>query len=108
MKTFETIGSEFSIDRKNYPENVINFGIEKATTLTLENLRTVRIQKEQNENSVCLVTTYNPNNPSAFKVVKPRSSCEIYTRKNTDYTQPKTTQKLEALAHKIVLLVKRG
>ena len=41
----------------------------KALTLTTEDLRRVREQATEN-NLLCLVTTYNPNNPQVFQLVR--------------------------------------
>ena len=54
---------------KNYPAEIINIGIEKAFSQTPEELRGVREQTKEN-NLLCLVTTYNPNNPQVYKLVR--------------------------------------
>ena len=54
---------------KNYPAKIINIGIEKAFSQTPEELRRVREQTKEN-NLLCLVTTYNPNNPQVYKLVR--------------------------------------
>ena len=48
--------------RKQYPAEIIDYGVNKALTQTMEEFRRVREQATEN-NLLCLVTTYNPNNP---------------------------------------------
>ncbi|CAH3037813.1 unnamed protein product [Porites lobata] len=55
--------------RKQYPAEIIDYGVNKALTLTTEELRRVREQATEN-NLLCLVTTYNPNNPQVFQLVR--------------------------------------
>ena len=47
---------------KQYPAEIINIGIKKALTQTPQELRRVREQTNEN-NLLCLVTTYHPDNP---------------------------------------------
>ena len=55
--------------RKQYPAEIIDYGANKALTQTTEELRRVREQATEN-NLLCLVTTYNPNNPQVFQLVR--------------------------------------
>ena len=55
--------------RKQYPAEIIDYGVNKALTLTTEELRRVREQATEN-NLLCLVTTHNPNNPQVFQLVR--------------------------------------
>ena len=55
--------------RKQYQAEIIDYGVNKAVTLTTEELRRVREQTTEN-NLLCLVTTYNPNNPQVFQLVR--------------------------------------
>ena len=55
--------------RKQYPAEIIDYGVNKALALTTEELRRVREQTTEN-NLLCLVTTYNPNNPQVFQLVR--------------------------------------
>ena len=48
---------------------IIDYGVNKAPTQTTEELRRVREQGTEN-NLLCLVTTYNPNNPQVFQLVR--------------------------------------
>ena len=60
--------------RKQYPAEIIDYGVNKALTLTTEELRRVGEQTTKN-NLLCLVTTYNPNNPQVFQLVREHSPC---------------------------------
>lgn len=55
--------------RKQYPAEIIDYGVSKALTLTKEELRRVEEQATEN-NLLCLVTIYNPNNPQVFQLVR--------------------------------------
>ena len=55
--------------RKQYPAEIVDYGVNKALTQTTEGLRRVREQATEN-NLLCLVTTYNPNNPQVFQQVR--------------------------------------
>ena len=55
--------------RKQYPVEIIDYGVDKALALTTEELNRVREQTTEN-NLLCLVTTYNPNNLQVFQLVK--------------------------------------
>ena len=55
--------------RKQYPAEIIDYGVNKALTQTTEELRRVR-EKATEDNLLCLVTTYNPNNPQVFQLVR--------------------------------------
>ena len=53
---------------KQYPAEIIDYDVNKSLTQTMEELRRVREQATEN-NLLCLVTTYNPNNPQVFQLV---------------------------------------
>ena len=55
--------------KKQYPAEMIDYGVNKALTQTMEELRRVK-EKATEDNLLCLVTTYNPNNPKVFQLVK--------------------------------------
>ena len=55
--------------RKQYPAEIIDYGVNKVLTQTTEELRRVR-EKATEDNLLCLVTTYNPNNPQVFQLVR--------------------------------------
>ena len=54
----------------NYPEGIINKGIEKAKKLTIEQLRSTRQKENDNKTALTLVITHNPNNPPVINTVK--------------------------------------
>ena len=54
---------------KQYPAEIIDYSVNKAPTQTMEELRRVRKQATEN-NILRLVTTYNPNNPQVFQLVR--------------------------------------
>ena len=55
--------------RKQYPAEIIDYSVNKALTQTTEEVRRVRAQASKN-NLLFLVTTYNPNNPQVFQLVR--------------------------------------
>ena len=55
--------------RKQYPPEIIDYSVNKALTQTTEEVRRVRAQASKN-NLLFLVTTYNPNNPQVFQLVR--------------------------------------
>ena len=57
------------LERQNYPRNVILKGIEKATSLSVAELRS-RKEKIENEKALPLVITHNPNNPQVINKIK--------------------------------------
>ena len=86
-------------ERKQYPAEMIDYGVNKALTLTTKELRRVREQPTEN-NLLCLVTTYNPNNPQVFQLVRrtlpmlnQNSSLKSIMSKTKVISQSATTQK---------------
>ena len=69
--------------RKQYPAEIIDYGVNKALTQTTEELRRVREQATEN-NLLCLVTTYNPNNPASIPA----------GQENTSHVEPKLLIKI--------------
>ena len=72
--------------RKQYPADIIDYGVNKALALTTEELRRVREQATEN-NLLCLVTTYNPNNPQVFQprnLKRMLTNSYFYRLKDTD------------------------
>jgi len=55
--------------KKQYPAETIDYGVNKALTQTTEELRRVK-EKATQDILLCLVTTYNPNNPQLFHLVR--------------------------------------
>ena len=54
---------------REYPETVIQNGIEKAEKLSIEELRSCK-PKTDNVESISFVHTHNPNNPNVSKLLK--------------------------------------
>ena len=57
------------LERQNYPRNAILKGIEKATSLSMVELRSPK-EKIENENALPLIITHNPNNPQVINKIK--------------------------------------
>lgn len=57
-----------NLTKRGYPEKLIQRGIEKATKIPLEILRTTN-RKEEN-NACALITTYNPNNINMWNTIQ--------------------------------------
>ena len=55
--------------KEHYPTEMIDYGVTKVLTETTEELRRVK-EKATEDNLLCLVTTYNPNNSQVFQLVK--------------------------------------
>ena len=53
---------------RNYPKNVIDTGISKATALNIQELRQIR-PKENKQDVIAFVSTYNPRNPEVFNTI---------------------------------------
>ena len=69
MKTKRLNELEIFLLKQNYPKNLIAKGIEKATSLTLAELRTPKM-KDNNDKTLPLVLTHNPNNPQIINKIK--------------------------------------
>ena len=54
--------------RKQYPAEMIDYGVNKTLTQT-EELRRVK-EKATKDNLISRVTTYSPNNPQVFQLFK--------------------------------------
>ena len=57
------------LPRKQYPAEIVDYGVNKALTQTTEELRRVRELATEN-NLLCLVTAYNPNNLQVVQLVR--------------------------------------
>ena len=96
LKTFLT--------NQNYPKKLINNGIEKAKKLTIEELRNPKKKSDNNNKTLPLVITHNPNNPQIVNMVRQsmnflRHSKKMEsTLKNTDLIvsrrQPKNLKQI--------------
>ena len=56
--------------RRNYPILLINDGIEKAMEKDIKELRQVKEKLNQNQIISTFVSTFNPQNPELFSVIK--------------------------------------
>ena len=54
---------------RKYPKSIIENGIEKAKSTSMEVLRSCR-KKDIDPNIIPFVHTYNPNNPNMFKIIQ--------------------------------------
>ena len=50
------------LSKRGYPKDLINHGITKAKTIKQDELRITRV-RPTTQNTLTLVTTFNPNNP---------------------------------------------
>ena len=87
------------LERENYPRNVILKGIDKATSLSVAELRSPK-EKIEYEKALPLVITHNPNNPQVINKIKRdiqflynSEENEKYARKHEIHRQPPTAQK---------------
>ena len=60
---------EHFLRKQNYPKNIISKGIEKATSLTVMELKSTK-RTIENKDSLQLVITHNPNNPQIIGKIK--------------------------------------
>ena len=56
------------LEKQGYPKWIITNGIQKAERQPQENLREEKYKT--GENLLTFITTYNPNNPNLFPVIK--------------------------------------
>ena len=61
---------ETFLTNQNYPKKLINNGIEKAKKLTIEELRNPKKKSDNNNKTLPLVITHNPNNPQIVNMVR--------------------------------------
>lgn len=57
------------LKNRNYPERVIDIGIEKAKSISKEELRKEKEHKEENE-IIPFISTFNPKNPEVFTLIQ--------------------------------------
>ena len=60
---------EHFLRKQNYPKNIISKGIEKATSLTVMELKSTK-RTIENKGSLQLVITHNPNSPQIIGKIK--------------------------------------
>ena len=65
----ELISLKSVLIKQGYPSRLADSGIEKAKSITLEELRQTK-QQENTTQPLAFVTTHNPRNPDMFKVIK--------------------------------------
>ena len=53
---------------QEYPQNLIQEAIQKATSIPIENLRASKAKTDSN--NLAFVTTFNPNNKSIFPLIQ--------------------------------------
>ena len=56
------------LEKQGYTKRIINNGIKKAESQPQENLR--KEKNKTDENILTFITTYNPNNPNLFPIIK--------------------------------------
>ena len=56
------------LEKQGYSKRIINNGIQKAERQPHENLR--KEKNKTDENLLTFITTYNPNNPNLFPIIK--------------------------------------
>ena len=78
MKHFENL--KINLNKYQYPKQLTEFGINKALSIPLQELRTPKTIS--NDNSLPFITTYNPNNPNVYEMID--KSVEYLKRNKVD------------------------
>ena len=78
MKHFENL--KINLSKYQYPKQLTEFGINKALSIPLQELRTPKTIS--NGNSLPFITTYNPNNPNVYEMID--KSVEYLKRNKVD------------------------
>ena len=78
MKHLENFKTNLS--KYQYPKHLSEFGINKALSIPLQELRTPKTTS--NDNSLPFITTYNPNNPNVYEMIE--KSVEYLKRNKLD------------------------
>ena len=63
MKHLENL--KMNLSKYQYPKQLTEFGVKKALSIPLQELRTPKTTS--NDNSLRFITNYNPNNPNFMK-----------------------------------------
>ena len=71
MKHLENLKD--NLKKYQYPEDLIESGIKKASNIPLQELRTPKTRS--NENSLPFITTFNPNNPNFYGMIEKSVEC---------------------------------
>ena len=61
------------LSKNQYPKQLTEFGINRALSIPLQELRTPKTIS--NDNSLLFITTYNPSNPNAYEVIDKSVEC---------------------------------
>ena len=64
---------KINLSNYQYPKQLTEFGINKALSIPLQELRTPKTIS--NENSLPFITTYNPNNPNVYEMIDKSVEC---------------------------------
>ena len=78
MKHLENL--KMNLSKYQYPKQLTEFGINKALSIPLQELRTPKTIS--NDNSLPFITTYNPNNPNVYEMID--KSVEYLKRNKVD------------------------
>ena len=62
-----------NLSKYQYPKQLTEFGINKALSIPLQELRTPKTIS--NDNSLPFITTYNPNNPNVYEMIDKSVEC---------------------------------
>ena len=65
MKHLENL--KMNLSKYQYPKQLTEFGINKALSIRLQELRTPKTMSS--DNSLPFITNYNPNNPNDYKMI---------------------------------------
>ena len=71
MKHLENL--KINLSKYQCPKQLTEFGINKALSIPLEELRTPKTIS--NDNSLPFITTYNPNNPNVYEMIDKSVEC---------------------------------
>ena len=71
MKHLENL--KMNLSKYQYPKQLTEFGINKALSIPLQELRTPKTTS--NDNSLPFITTYNPNNPNVYEMIEKSVEC---------------------------------
>ena len=64
---------KINLSKYQYPNKLTEFGINKALSIHLQELRTPKTIS--NDNSLPFITTYNPNNPNVYEMIDKSVEC---------------------------------
>ena len=70
-KHFENF--KMNLSKHQYPKQLIEFGINKALSIPLQELRTPKTISY--DNNLPFIATYNPNNPNVYEIIDKLVEC---------------------------------